>query len=265
MKFPPSLRSLFERDHLIRAFWSLLIGLVMFLLGMYYNSTRQPSKVEVVNTFQKSDTVIVRFDEKALTPNEQVSKTLSQLARDISDLKRSYQPISPASNPKTMARIPDRPISDVVHRWDQKPVRLEQITFEPTLKIAQIQLDKFSLPPGTKGYSNIALSTLARVQVVSPTVKQDSLFSLVVELLDPRLLGKISPLFLEFLRKDSELSYTQLASQQYKLEPGRNLVRLAAHIPPGHYEVEVGFYVLDDIKGEYPRKYTSRHDFLVLK
>lgn len=242
---------LFDKKHLIRTFWGGVLALLIFFLGIWYNSNSGPPKVEIINLKTYKDTLYIKLDEEFRTG-------LSQITRDVDHLRRLYvelveEPIdqNDRNNNKEIRRIsPPTPVHLSQTYNEAFSPRVESI---PVL--SEIYHPKFKVPTIVKGYAQKRLSGLAKVNLDKQSMPYKSELNLTFELLDVSIHEKITPLILTILRRESENSYTQIIDQHYKIGKSKNLIRLATDFGKGEYILRIGFYFLNDIITEYPEFY----------
>jgi hypothetical protein len=125
-------------------------------------------------------------------------------------------------------------------------------------KNAHIAHPRFKLPGHVVGCIPNKLTSYARIADLAPEYNANRDISFEIELLDPTLSEKISPVIVNALRKESSNSYQKLSSQQFRLEPGKNIITIPADFGIGNFTIEVGFYFLDETDEEYPPYYRKQ-------
>lgn len=127
----------------------------------------------------------------------------------------------------------------------------------------QIKIPKFQLPSVVKGYTEGKLSSFAKMSLPKTEYHNYEEIQFTFKLLDPTMLGKISPLIVDVLRKDAEYQYTLFYNQQFVLQPNDNLVILIADFGVGKFILQVGFYLVDELNQEYPHLYRTQTEIVV--
>jgi hypothetical protein len=247
------LKYFFERDHIIKAIWSFVIAILLLIIGMVISPFRQPSKVEIVNYPRQFDTVCIKDN-----PNERLCNLVEQLTLAINQQSNSDKNIKTTKSDSTKLSTNPK-VGTKKHFLSYNSTALSSVNQ------ADIDTSKFALPPENKGYTQANLSSLMKISVPQLKIMGDTIFVFYIEPLENSLISKISPLFVDFLRKDSEHLFTQIISQRYRLRNGKNMLRLSITVPPGIYRLGIGFYFLNEISGKYPKKYVSKYDIDVLK
>jgi hypothetical protein len=256
-----ALKRIFDQDHVIRALWTFVVAFVFFLAGIWYNSTREPSRVVVTNPLAGSDTVLIRFD-KGLPQDDKLTIYLAEVTRELKALRRQY-----ASNPESYRAEKKSQLtletSKIPDRGFQSSSPVIKVPIETVPVLAEINVPRFTLPAKVKGYLQSRLTALAKSSVSQTTLAPKANIEIVFELLDPKLVDKISPLIVTILQKTSENAYNWIADQQYVLKPGKNLVRFPADFGKGSFVLSSGFYFLSELDTEYPPLYRSQEAIFV--
>ncbi len=124
-------KKIFEREHLIRTFWGIVSAGIFFLVGIWYNSNKGPSKVEIINTPKTSDTVIVRFNKDIQSPEKMISFYFNEISKQLSDPKKQQLNISSDKSNMTnsstnISKIPEIDIKDSRLELSSKQKLMEQ-------------------------------------------------------------------------------------------------------------------------------------------
>jgi hypothetical protein len=223
-----SITWLFEKDHLARAFWGIVIALMMFCLGLLVNSLKGPTKVEVVNAKKTIDSVIVITDSVSSANDEKTIKLLNELIN--------------ASNLKSNKHI------------IEKQNRIE-IPSNYTRDPATVVLDEFRLPQNTRGYSEANFGAIGKIAFENEAIKKDQVTTLNVDVFDSLSLNKFTPFILEFQKKNSSHNYTLAWKQDYVLKSKFSVIKFVANIQPGTYYMHFGTYAKNELDNKYPKKY----------
>jgi|GEM_PF-3968298 len=260
------LKYLFGKEHLARTFWSVVVTLAFFFFGIWYNEGKEPSRVYVTNTSDLRDTIVLRIEGQANSPNKILEDRIEQLVRDVGSLRRYMSRSGPQTTSSPLDRLEPRPLSTFGNTPGQKEsIKMVKVPLAVEPNRAQIKIPKFQLPSRVKGYTEGKLSSFAKLTLPKTQYHDDEEIQFTIELLDPTILGKISPLIVDVLRKDAEYRYTLLYNQQFVLQPTNNLVSLIADFGVGKFILQAGFYLVDEVDQEYPPLYRTQIEIEVKK
>jgi hypothetical protein len=261
-----TLKFFFAPEHLVRTFWSIVVALIFFIIGILYNSNKEPSKVFITNTPELKDTLVLRIEGNSLEPNFFLDKRMQQIANEISQLRNLYNnPQKENYNLDDIESVKSRPLeTNIGSKENEITLRLKKVPliYEPSL--APVKIPKFHLPQNVKGYSVAQFSTLGKITIQKTEFIRNEEIRFIFEIFDPKLIGKISPLIVDVLRKESENTYTLLYNQQYIIQPEQNLVMFNADFNAGKVSLQAGFYFLEDLKEEYPTFYRNQLEITIV-
>jgi hypothetical protein len=226
----PIKREFFSRKNLIQAGWALLIALIAFIGSQFVDVFKGPQQVIVEGNRRVPDTMIVRVSSDESSQAGAMVTLLDSLRIAIRGIQ-----IQGSKGHST-----DRsPKSDALRGANK------------------IQLKSFRLPKG--GYLQRTIDAYATSICPQPTATVGDVIECRFKLLGNIETKLLSPAILSVFRRDqSGRSVSYLFDQQYELKNDSNLIVFAASFPPGDYEVEFGFFRLDELDTKYPPFYSRR-------
>lgn len=114
------------------------------------------------------------------------------------------------------------------------------------------------LPDTVEGYILANIGQFARAGCPAGEIPLGASIHILFDIADDSLLAAITPLFVTILQIRADHSVVQIFREQYRILPGKNLIRVIAAFPPGEYQVIYGFYLTSQLKNKYPRLYGKR-------
>jgi len=125
-------------------------------------------------------------------------------------------------------------------------------------KYASLARPKIKFPDVVEGYTQKPLNTYGTVEIARQTFSKGEMIEIELKLIDKKLLKKISPVFIEVVRKTSQNSVTQIWEEQFKIDAINNTIRFSSDFPKGEYQLAIGFYLMDEIHQKFPPLYSKR-------
>ena len=235
------MNSFFNRKNVHPAIWTILISVIGFLGGNIWNNYfKKPEKVFVTNNLSRKDTVvnIVRIigDTSTLSKNEKMQRKRNDYyEKNLKVLSSHYD--------KILDSLPST----------KKPRLINQNKFVT----ASILIPKFKMPKKVTGYTEGKLSTFAKSTCPNQHFKKEDIVTIKLEFLDKKWIDKITPLFVDVVRKKSKNSVYQLWAAQYKLTNQFMEIPFIADFPKGEYDLTYGFYILNEVDKKYPTFYSK--------
>ncbi len=111
------------------------------------------------------------------------------------------------------------------------------------------------MPKIVEGYHQGNISSFAKTNCPYGPIKSGQIVTIKLEFLDKNWIGKITPLFVDIVKKKSENSVYQLWSEQYKITGQKIRIPFVADFKKGEYELIFGFYLKNEINKKYPTFY----------
>lgn len=288
---------LFGRLHLIAAFWALVVGVVGFFGGRFWEKSDPPQPVIVANPEDLRSaptptivTATAELDEasrnelraaaeavRALVAEQkrsldhQESVTASEIRR-LQDKVAALQAVTDAAT-KSLSGTATGTAAAAARAAPMPPGSLSISTIEqndpPVILVRPIFGDgagsSFKLPDTAKGYwprgSPRYLTGLAcpkdRVLSTSSSVE------LTYVVREESFIGRMSPLYLAIARVDAPGRQTEMFARFIPIILGPNNVELATRLESGKYQLTAGYYLLDKLSGEFPVLYGIQCEFSV--
>lgn len=252
------LRYFFGKEHLTRTIWGVVLIFAGYFINTLLSAGKQPARVFVTNAPALRDTVVLSMETGRGNTANELQATVRELAGEVKALRHSMS-LVPARSNSTLSRMRPQPLTSTSPANPQ-PIKL---TFIPEVTQAPFKIPKYQLPKVVQGYTQGKLSSFAKMSLPETDFKEGQEISFTLELLDPTMLTKITPLFVSVLRKESENNYTLLYDQQFVLQKGKNLVTLLADFGTGRFVLTVGFYLSSGVDQKYPTFYQSQSGIVV--
>lgn len=225
-----TVKDFFNKKHIVEALWALLIALVSFLVGQFFDIFRGPQPVFIAGENRPLDTLVVRV---------WTDTSLQKLA-----LSTMFDSLRMAIHGLQVGRIP------------QQLSMSNQETDSAIREANPIELKRLQMPSIVGGYLQSSMDAFATSQCPPSSVVSGNIIQCRFTLLGNIDTSLLSPIFLSVYRRDEKGNLTSdVFEQEYKLRSGANLVVFAASFPPGSYQVEFGFYRLDELATKYPPFY----------
>ncbi len=223
-------REFFSRKNIIQAGWTLLIALVAFIGSQFVDIVKGPNQVIVAGDRRVPDTMVVRVSSDQSGEANALTALFDSLRIAIRGLQVRGSSGSTTDHSKTTGVLRDA---------------------------NKIQLKSFRLAQA--GYLQRTMDAYARSNCPQSTATVGDLIECRFNLLGNIETKLLSPAILSVTRRDQTSgSVSYLFDQQYELKSGANLIIFAASFPPGEYQIEFGFYRLDELDTKYPPFYAKR-------
>jgi hypothetical protein len=122
--------------------------------------------------------------------------------------------------------------------------------------IDRVYSPKFELPSVVKGYLLSRLTAYIQNECPKVEIKQNSFIEIKYEVIDNNIVSEVTPMFIEIVQRKSPTRVVSMLREQFEVNPGKNIIKLAADFELGEYEIEYGFYFKDELNVEYPPFYS---------
>lgn len=241
--------NLFSKANIHNFFWALFGAFVLFLCGLVWNLLNGPEEVKVVNSNQsRKDTTItiIKFEPTELAQNTNSTPQTS------TKNKPSYQ-FNPAlvdsMIKKTLAK---QGINDntIIQSSSSNPPETDNTA--PTYR------PKFTLPTIVSGYAQGKVNSYATISINKTEFIQTDFIEITTDFFKPDILDKITPLFVDIVKRKTENSVYQIWSDQFRPSGSKAKVKISASFPPDTYELTIGFYIVDELNTKYPIFYSKK-------
>jgi hypothetical protein len=228
-----TLKSFFSKKYVIPAVWALVIALLSFSVSQFFDIFRGPRPVLISGDRRIPDTMVVRVSSDTALQQKALSALFDSLRFAIRETQvgRSSQHVS----------SPSKTIQSVMRDANR------------------IQLKSFRLPSSVGGYLQRSMVAFAISECPPSVASSGDIIQCRFTLLGNIDLSLLSPIFVSVYRRDEQGKViSSVFEQQYELKSGNNLIVFAASFPAGAYEIEFGFYRLDELDTKYPPFYARR-------
>lgn len=231
--------SFFSRNNINTAVWTIAVALLAFGSGLVWNHFfSKPEKVYVTNDLNRRDTVvnIIR-----VVGDTSIYDKVKRIERERID---NYE-----KNLKKITQEYDKLVDSINYKIEIKN------TVPKSYITASVLRPKFYMPKIVEGYHQGSISSFAKTECPKKTVKSGEIITLKIDLLDKKWIGKITPLFIDIVKRKSKNSVYQIWSEQYEIIGERVMIPFVADFEKGDYQLTFGFYLKDEINKKYPTFY----------
>lgn len=273
----------FGREHLIRAGWIILIGLVGFVAAAIYYKFISPPKIIIDDQRQQPIPVTVKesnrgepgpsADEvKGLTEElrklrDAYNRQLQEARRSVTASKRDHPTPEPAPvRPVVEPALPDvRALTEEVARLRDALTKHQAsaVTLTPKESSPPPQVPLFRLPTTVKGYRPISFFGVIGSTCPPDSLKRGEQIKVAFTVTDRSLLNSATPLFARITRKKDNKYVLRVFERLYDLNDGLNQLSLTVDLQPADYELEYGFYLRAELNEEFPKYYRRNCDFAI--
>lgn len=208
-----------------------------------------PQEVKIVNKdYLKRDTTIaiIKFEPNNLTVNREDS-----LKGDSSRGSIVYKldPILVDSMIRIVLSEQSRPRNALV----QLPTKsFENNGLLIAEEFATFNRPKFELPTIITGYSNSPVDHFGSIDINKNEFSRSEPIDLMINFIEPDAIGKITPIFVDVVKRKSEKEVYQVWTDQFKPTRKNTKVRFLASFPPDNYEINIGWYYIEGLHQPYP-------------
>lgn len=101
------------------------------------------------------------------------------------------------------------------------------------------------------------MNSYATININKTEFNQTDRIELTTEFFNSKYLAKITPLFVDIVKRQNENSVYQIWGDQYNAMGIKTTVKLSSSFPPGTYELTIGFYITDELNSKYPPFYSK--------
>ncbi|MBK9336750.1 MAG: hypothetical protein IPM98_09210 [Lewinellaceae bacterium] len=220
-----TMSNFFSKANIHSFLWGLLGAFVIFLCGLLWYWWNGPEEVKVVyNEQSRKDTTItiIKFEPTELAPGEDSN-------------------ITPQASRKQKAII-------------------QSIITNPSEagNIASSYRPKFNMPTIVSGYVQGKINSYATININKTEFIQADFIEVTTYFFKPSILKKITPLFVDIVKRETKNSVYQIWSDQFSHSGSKTKVKLSASFPPDTYDLTIGFYLLDELNTKYPTFYSKQ-------
>ena len=216
-----------HRKHVVTLFWTIIAGLVGSAATVAYQHYQPPPTVFVANQDSLPRIVVVHD---------------SAAARGLDTLIAEFRAMRRASRQR--ASRPTNPGGDTT-----------RTNLANASGLSEIQIPPWRFSQSVKGYTQQALSGIARTSCPGGTAAPGAEVEAAFAFRTPKTATQVTPIFVDLSRRHSATSRTLLFSQQFAVSP-TNRLQLQAPSDTGHFVLSVGVYFRADSVSPYPEQFT---------
>lgn len=225
--------SFFDRSYYIPALWSLVVGVICFVVGVTWNSFQGPEKVIVTDMTTQRDSIKLNITGEDI-PSLSEEQLRSVVESELSQLKG-------------------------IAESDQGGPQVDSSDLPENVN--GIQSPPFQMPDVVDGYSIGTLSSIAQASCPASDIERGSVVTLNMTLLNRSVQARLTPIFVNLYKSENDEPPAVVMRQQFELHERNNTLLFVADFPPGLYELRYGVYIKDELMQEYPRFHSKRCDF----
>lgn len=208
----------FKKEYIYNAIWALIIAIIGFISGLIWKNYSGP------------DRVIIEKDESLYSKDTTITIVKFEGDSIAINAFKNFNPnlIVKSSNNNSLAN---------------------------NASIAQHKIEFSNI---VKGYTQESLNSYASVEIPRLTYSKGEMIEFEMTIFDNNILKKISPVFIEIVKKTGENSITQVWEEQFKINNINNTIRFSSDFPKDEYQLAIGFYLMDELNQKYPPFYLKR-------
>jgi len=244
-------RKIFNRENIAKTFWSLMVAIIIFLAGIYYNEIKNPEKVEIINTRLNNDTVYLKMDQGDIDRLNDVDKYIALLEHEFNSKRNKEKDNETSLEDKLNKNNLEKDKIDIPPK---KTVDVKN-DINYAVMIAEPLIGKYKLPDIVEGYLYSSVGAYASVILENSKVSKNNLMRIHVKLVNDKILKEASPIIVTILKKIEGKNITQLARFEYILKSPNSVINVIADYDPGNYIIRTGFYIEKELNTKYPPFY----------
>lgn len=239
----------FSKANIHNFLWALLGAFVLFLCGLVWKWWTGPDEVKVINNNQsRKDTTItiIKF-----VPTELAQNTNSTSQKLIKN-NPSYQ-----FNPALVDSMIKKTLSK---QGINENTIIQSSSSNPseTDNTASTNRPRFSLPTIVSGYAQGKVNSYATININKTEFGTTDFIEISTDFFNSAVLDKITPLFVDIVKRKTENSVYQIWSDQFRPSGNKTKIKISASFPPDTYDLTIGFYILDELNSKYPTFYSKK-------
>lgn len=256
----------FSKSNLYPTIWAIIVGLLAFMGGLFWENISGPNKVLVLNNQTEKDTTVTIIQFK---PDQQYFEKLTKMTSK--SIKKEYAKNKPSNKKETIDSLTIAIIKDYQLKFDSLRLKVSEIpipevnnkiisspSIETKSSNSQLQRPLFKLPKIVEGYLQNKANSFATIDINSNEFKKKEKVFINVDFYNKQTLQKITPLFIDIVEPKTKNSVYQIWSEQYDINNLMNIISFSADFKPGKYILTVGFYIKDELNKKYPTRYAKK-------
>jgi hypothetical protein len=243
--------SFFTKTNFHSFIWALFSGTVIFLLGVIWKSMSGPDKVKIIRdniSIKDTTYTIVKFEE-----NHDTSKKASISYEE----NNKYTNLNKygLTNKQIELLIENTLIKRSKRHNEELSIIENNIAF-PSRPL-------FILPKIVSGYQEANLNSYGSIVLENDQLGKSDFIKIHVQLFNPTLLDKMTPLFVDISKSSGSNAVTQIWSDQFTLNSENSIVKFSTSNPSGSYILTIGFYLKNDLNKKYPSFYSKHYNIKI--
>lgn len=254
-----------SKSNIYPTIWTIIVGLLAFLGGLFWKGINGPDEVVVLNKGTEKDTTITIIQFK---PDQEYFENLTKMT--AKSVNKQYASTQPAQKKETIDSLTLAIAKDYQFKFDSLSLKIPDFSkpkIENTITSnyikssnSKIQRPLFKLPAIVEGYVLGKPNSFATISMHSTEFKRKDKVEINVDFFSSSTLNKITPLFIDIVEPKNENSVYQIWSEQYEINELKNLISFSGDFKPGKYILTIGFYLKDDLNQKFPVRYTRKYN-----
>ena len=243
----------FSNENLHSAGWAILIGVLSFIGGILWKHFDGPDEVKIVgNSTSKKDTTItiIKFE-----PTE-IKNTDYPL--NDSKNKKYYKSDNYQFNPTLVDSLIKKTLAKQRQSVGSPEISTISSSTQTIDNTAPLYRPKLSMPSIVSGYIQEQLNSYATISINKTEFKQNEIIELTADFFQKNTIDKITPLFVDISKRNSEKSSILIWSDQFQPVESKTVVKFSASFKQDNYDLTVGFYLKDGLSTKYPGYYSKK-------
>ncbi|WP_028892705.1 hypothetical protein [Tenacibaculum sp. 47A_GOM-205m] len=256
----------FSKSNLYPTIWAIIVGLLAFIGGLFWENINGPNEVLVLNNKTEKDTTVTIIQFK---PDQEYFEKLTKMTSK--SVKKEYANNKPSNKKETIDSLTLAIVKDYQLKFDSLRLKVSEIpnpkinnkitsSSSPETKSSNSQLQRplFRLPKIVEGYVENKINSFATIDINSNEFKKKEKVIINLDFFNKQTLQKITPVFIDIVEPKTKNSVYQIWSEQYDIKDLRNIISFSADFKPGKYILTIGFYNKDELNKKYPTRYAKK-------
>lgn len=258
----------FSKSNIYPTIWAIIVGLLAFIGGLFWQSVTGPDEVVVLNSGSEKDTTVTIIQFK---PDQEYFENLTKMT--TKSVRKHHASNQPVQKRETVDSLTLSIARDYQLKFDSLRLKLADNsqpkvensitslgTKETKSSNSKLQRPLFRLPPIVEGYVEEKPNSFASISMNSTEFKRNDKVEISVDFFNNSTLDKITPLFIDIVERKTKNSVYQIWSEQYEINELKNEISFSADFKPGKYILTIGFYLKDDLNKKYPVRYARKYN-----
>ena len=243
----------FSKENIHTAGWTILIGVISFICGLLWKHFDGPDEVKIVSgNISKKDTTVTIIKFEPIQDSQEYDSSI--MALQTKNEKSQNYHFNPALVDSLIKVSLTKQSRSSIKPYVSKVSSSAQISDSS----APLYRPKFTMPSIVTGYTDGQINSYATINVNKTVFTQNDYIELTTIFLQKDILNKITPLFVDIVKRTSPTSATQIWSDQFVPNDTKTKVKFSAAFNPDMYELTIGFYLKDNVDNKYPEFYSKK-------